>query len=318
MSQQTSYEKLNNSSMNLQSLQKEYDLAMTQYKQANLDYIASLETKVANGGTRVFNVLPSSRFWGSSGIKDIVVNKIEECQAACSEDAKCTGATFNSSSGYCWLRTGTGQVNTSTNSNESAIMPNVSQNINNLKMLNDKLIQLNVQIMDELNRSEPVVLDEVAHKNEKKAQMEETNQQLLEERIKILELLDETQDLNVQYDTNSIYAKQSNAEYILWTIIVIMLVSFILRLALFPDSSGKDHVKFFIKIGLFFGLLISMMKMNNPAGMAIFGLLVLFLIIKIMNKINGKEGSDSGSGSGSGSGSRSNYGSSYSRGNQMY
>ena len=312
MSQQTSYEILDNSSMKLQSLQKEYDLAMTQYKQANLDYIASLESKIANGGTRVFNVLPSSRFWGSSGIKDIVVNKIEECQAACAEDAKCTGATFNSSSGYCWVRTGTGEVTPSTSSNESAIMPNVSQNINNLKMLNDKLIQLNVEIMDELNRSEPVVLDEVAHKNEKKAQMEETNQQLLEERIKILELLDETQDLNVQYDTNSIYAKQSNAEYILWTIIVIMLVSFILRLALFPDSSGKDHVKFFIKIVLFFGLLISMMKMNNPAGMAIFGLLVLFLIIKIMNKINDKEGSDSGYGS------RSGYSSSYSRGNQMY
>jgi hypothetical protein len=312
MSQQTSYEILNNSSMNLQSLQKEYDLAMTQYKQANLDYIASLESKVANGGTRIFNILPSSRFWGSSAIKDIIVNKIEECQAACAEDAKCTGATFNSSSGYCWLRTGTGEINTSTNPNEYAIMPNVSQNINNLKMLNDKLIQLNMQIMDELNRSEPVVLDEVAHKNEKKAQMEETNQQLLEERIKILELLDETQDLNVQYDTNSIYAKQSNAEYILWTIIVIMLVSFILRLALFPDSSGKDHVKFFIKIVLFFGLLISMMKMNNPAGMAIFGLLVLFLIIKIMNKINDKEGSDSGYGS------RSGYSSSYSRGNQMY
>jgi hypothetical protein len=310
MSQQTSYEILNNSSMNLQTLQKEYDLAITQYKQANLDYIASLESKVANGGTRIFNILPSTRFWGSSGIKDIVVNKIEECQAACAEDAKCTGATFNSSSGYCWLRSGTGMINTSNNSNESAIMPNVSQNINNLKMLNDKLIQLNMQIMDELNRSEPVVLDEVANKNEKRAQMEATNQQLLEERIKIIELLDETQDLNVQYNTNSIYANQSNAEYILWTIIVIMVISFILRLVLFPESPIKDHIKFFIKIGLFFGLLISMIKMNNPAGMAIFGLLFLFLIVKIMNKINGKEDSESGSGSG--------YGSSYSRGNQMY
>jgi len=315
MSQQTSYEKLNNSSMNLQSLQKEYDLAMMQYKQANLDYISSLETKIANGNTRIFDILPSSRFWGSSGIKDIVVNKIEECQAGCAEDAKCTGATFNSSSGYCWLRTGTGSVSTSTDPNEFAIMPKVSQNINNLKMLNDKLIQLNLQIMDELNRSEPVVLDEIAHKDEKQAQMEETNKQLLQERIKILELLDETQDLMVQYDTNSIYANQSNAEYMLWTIIMIMVVSFILRLVLFPDSSIKDHIKFFIKIGLFFGLLISMIKMNNPAGMAIFGLLVLLLTIKVMNNSGAN---NSGSGSGYGSGYGSNYGSSYSRGNQMY
>jgi len=314
-SEQTTVEILNNSSLNLQSLQKEYDLAMTQYKQANLDYIASLENKVANGNERVFNILPSSRFWGTSGIKDIVVNKIEECQAGCAEDAKCTGATFNSSSGYCWLRTGTGQVTASSDPNESAIMPNVSQNINNLKMLNDKLVQLNLQIMDELNKSEPVVLDEIAHKDEKKAQMEETNQQLLQERIKILELLDETQDLMVQYDTNSIYANQSNAEYIYWTIIMIMVVSFILRLALFPDSPIKDHVKFFIKIGLFFGLLISMIKMSNPAGMAIFGLLVLLLTIKVMNN---SKGGESGYGSGSGSGSGSNYGSSYSRGNQMY
>jgi hypothetical protein len=310
-SEQTTVEILNNSSLNLQSLQKEYDLAMTQYKQANLDYIASLENKIENGDTPVFNILPSSRFWGTSGIKDIVVNKIEECQAGCAEDAKCTGATFNSSSGYCWLRTGTGSVSTSTDPNESAIMPTVAQNISNLKMLNDKLIQLNLQIMDELNRSEPVVLDEIAHKDEKKAQMEETNQQLLQERMKILELLDETQDLMAQYDSNSIYANQANAEYIYWTIIMIMVVSFILRLALFPDSSIKDHIKIFIKIGLFFGLLISMIKMNNPAGMAIFGLLVLLLTIKIMNN---SKGSDSGSGSGSGS----NYGSSYSRGNQMY
>ena len=276
-----------------------------------------MESKFANGNQRVFNILPSSRFWGSSGIKDIVVNKIEECQAACAEDAKCTGATFNSSSGYCWLRTGTGDINTSTNPNESAIMPSVSQNVNNLKMLNDKLIQLNMQIMDELNRSEPIVLDEVAHKDEKRAQMEETNQELLEQRKKILEFLDETQDLNVKYDTNSIYANQSNAEYIIWTIIVIIVVSFILRLALFPDSSIRDHVKFFIKIVLFFGLIVSMINMNNPAGMAIFGLLFLFLIVKIMNKINGRDG-DSGSGSGYGSGSGSGSGSSYSRGNQMY
>ena len=203
-SEQTTVEILNNSSLNLQSLQKEYDLAMMQYKQANLDYIASLQSKIANGDTRVFDILPSSRFWGTSGIKDIVVNKIEECQAGCAEDSRCTGATFNSSNGYCWLRTGTGSVSTSTDPNESAIMPKVSQNISNLKMLNDKLIQLNLQIMDELNRSEPVVLDEIAHKDEKQAQMEETNQQLLEERIKILELLDETQDLMVKYDTNSI------------------------------------------------------------------------------------------------------------------
>ena len=230
--------------------------------------------------------MQGKRFWGTSGIKDIIVNKVEECQAACAEDMKCSGATFNSSSGYCWLRSGSGSVSISNNNNESAIMPTLSQDINNLKELNDRLMELNSKIITELSSREYDVLTEIDNKDIKKADMEQVNARLNEERKQIYELLDQHTDINTQYNENSLYVNQSNASYIIWSVIAIVMIILVVRVTIMPESKLSEHIKFAIIVIIFFIFVVTLTKMYNPTGFLFFGLFFIIIVIVVMSKIN--------------------------------
>jgi hypothetical protein len=286
MSNNLEVDKVESSILNLETLEAEFDLVMTQYKQAYLDYINSLQTKTTNNNKKEFSVMQGKRFWGTSGIKDIIVNKVEECQAACAEDMKCSGATFNSSSGYCWLRSGSGSVSISNNNNESAIMPTLSQDINNLKELNDRLMELNSKIITELSSREYDVLTEIDNKDIKKADMEQVNARLNEERKQIYELLDQHTDINTQYNENSLYVNQSNASYIIWSVIAIVMIILVVRVTIMPESKLSEHIKFAIIVIIFFIFVVTLTKMYNPTGFLFFGLFFIIIVIVVMSKIN--------------------------------
>jgi hypothetical protein len=286
MSNNLEVDKVESSILNLETLEAEFDLVMTQYKQAYLDYINSLQTKTTNNNKKEFSVMQGKRFWGTSGIKDIIVNKVEECQAACAEDMKCSGATFNSSSGYCWLRSGSGSVSISNNNNESAIMPTLSQDINNLKELNDRLMELNSKIITELSSREYDVLTEIDNKDIKKADMEQVNARLNEERKQIYELLDQHTDINTQYNENSLYVNQSNVSYIIWSVIAIVMIILVVRVTIMPESKLSEHIKFAIIVIIFFIFVVTLTKMYNPTGFLFFGLFFIIIVIVVMSKIN--------------------------------
>jgi hypothetical protein len=307
-------DKMDSSILKLQSLEAEYDLVMTQYRQAYLDYISSLQNinTENNGKNREFNTLQGRRFWGTSGIKELIVNSPDECIASCAEDLTCTGASFNLSSGYCWLRKGEGDVTVSSNNDEYALMPSVSQNTSNLKMLNDKLIKLNTEIMNELNSTEPIVFREIETKNEKKTIMENRNEELLKEKAKIIKSMGDYEDLTAQYDSNSIYVRQANAEYIIWTILAVTIIVIIIKMVITPESRGSDHIKFALKIILGFVFLITITKLNNPAGFAIFGLFLIIIIFGVSSMASSGP-SNLGYGSRSGVGTPSSYNSSTQR-----
>jgi hypothetical protein len=286
MSNNLEVDKVESSILNLETLEAEFDLVMTQYKQAYLDYINSLQTKTTNNNKKEFSVMQGKRFWGTSGIKDIVVNKVEECEAACAEDMKCSGATFNSSSGYCWLRSGSGSLSISNNNNESAIMPTLSQDINNLKELNDRLMELNSKIITELSSREYDALTEIDNKDIKKADMEQVNARLNEERKQIYELLDQHTDINTQYNENSLYVNQSNASYIIWSVIAIVMIILVVRVTIMPESKLSEHIKFAIIVIIFFIFVVTLTKMYNPTGFLFFGLFFIIIVIVVMSKIN--------------------------------
>jgi hypothetical protein len=283
----TTIDKLDSSILKLKSLESEFDLVMTQYKQAYLDYINTLQTTASSTttttGQREFKSIQNSKFWGTVGLKETTVTSMDECKAMCAGDANCTGATFNSSSSYCWLRSGDGDVNVSDNPSEYALMPSMTQNTNNLKMLNDKLINLNIQIISALNESEPIVFDSIEHKDETKAQMQDTKQKLEDEREKIYKLLDQYDDLSSQYDSNSIYVRQMNASYIFWTSLAVIIIIIIVKLLITPQSRGSDTVKITFRLIFIFIFIIAITKMNTASGFAIFGVFIILILLRIFN-----------------------------------
>jgi uncharacterized membrane protein len=142
--------------------------------------------------------------------------------------------------------------------------------------------------MDELNSSQPIVFYEVEHKNERRAEMENINLELLKEREKIMKLVDQFDDLSGQYNDNSIYVRQSNASYILWTILAVTIVVIIIKMLVTPQTRGTEHIKFVFKILLGFAFLITITKLNNPTGFVIFGAFLLIILLVVVSK-----GSDS-------------------------
>jgi hypothetical protein len=269
---------LHSSLLNLQTLERQYDLVMTQYKQAYLDYISTLQTQTSqNIGTK-YNVLSSRRFWGDGGLTESTVNSISDCEALCSADKNCSGATFNSSNNYCWTRTGYGDVFPGS-SNENAIIPDTTQNLNNLKMLNDQLVTLNQQIIQKLNSIQPNVQSEIDNKDQQKQIMNDSYTQLLTEREKINNLFERNFTHDEQYKNNNLYAKTSNSKYIFWLIIAIITIIITFSLLFSVESRGSDYFRLLYNLILISAFLVTIMNMNTIFGFTVFLLLFIYLIV---------------------------------------
>ena len=278
----TTIDKIDSSILKLQLLEKEFDLVMTQYKQGYLDYISDLNasTPEMSGKNKTYQILNAKRFWGESALNEGASTSIDDCQAMCSADEKCTGATFNSSKGYCWTRSGNGNL-FSGNEFENAIIPEITQNINNLQMLNNKLINLNQQIISTLNDVMPIVEDENDQKNIKKDEMNEIYNQLLMEKHNIYNLLQEYETVNQQYTNNTLYVRQTNATYIIWSIIAIMIVIITVKLILSPDARGSDIIKLLFIMIIIAIFLVTLTKLNTQSGFLIFGIFIIIIVFTV-------------------------------------
>jgi hypothetical protein len=89
-------------------------------------------------------------FWGTSAISSDASTSEKDCMTKCANDKKCTGATFNTSKQLCWIRTGDGEIEEGL-SDDYAIVSKLKQQAFVLKNINDKLTQLNSDIMTEMS-----------------------------------------------------------------------------------------------------------------------------------------------------------------------
>ena len=89
-------------------------------------------------------------FWGTTAISSDTSESEKDCMTKCANDKKCTGATFNASKQLCWIRTGDGEIEEGL-SDDYAIVSKLKQQAFVLKNINDKLTQLNSDIMTEMS-----------------------------------------------------------------------------------------------------------------------------------------------------------------------
>ena len=135
--------------LNLESLTKQYDTTSIQYNQVQSDYINSLQNTSQEQIQSTSNLanVPNSTFWGTTGISSTNVSSLDKCSALCSKTPGCSGATYNvtnNNQNNCWLRGGDGSIITGT-SNQYAIIPQATNYLKTLEILNIQLINLNNQ-----------------------------------------------------------------------------------------------------------------------------------------------------------------------------
>jgi hypothetical protein len=267
--------------LKLQVLENEFNLVMKQYEQAHMNYISSLQSHGALNDSNKYVSLQGRVFWGTAGLKEGNVDSEDSCKALCSSDPLCTGATYNSAKAYCWTRSGKGDVAVGLDT-DYALITDVTQNVNNIKQLNDRLTILNEKIEKTLKEIVPVQQAEIEEKNTKQSQLQKVYEQLLADRRNIDEMMKESKMLDQQYSDNSIYVEQTNSAYILWFVFAIIVIFYTLKLQFFPNlQSNPIRFIFWFCIIILFAIVTT--HLNSAPGFFLWGMIIVMVAFMQMN-----------------------------------
>ncbi len=210
---------LKTSVLNLESLELQFKNTLVQYEKAYLNYINTLN----NISGQKYTILPSMTYWGSASLSQSASPNVEECQALCSSSSKCSGATYNSDKGMCFLRTGLGKVNTST-ANNTAIITQIQHSIQEVSALNQELIRLNNEIKQKINGTTPVIEKEATAVAVKQGELRKVYDKLLQDKLSIMKTMDDISRSSQDYQDTSIVVTQNNIYYTFWFILAIIVV----------------------------------------------------------------------------------------------
>jgi len=271
--------------LKLQSLQSEFKLVMTQYQQAYANYISSLRssTDPASTSNKAYATIPGSVFWGTTSLSEGTSPSAEDCTALCSANTSCTGATYNSDKQYCWVRGGQSDISIGMDT-DSAIVPELMQNTQVLKMLNQKLLDINKNMEDTLGSMSRSENHDIADKDLKKGELTSIYNSLMEERRNINKMIDNSTAIEQSYNDNSIYVSQNNTTYTFWTLVALIIVVFTLKMQFYPELQlNMVSVVYWIIITILFITL--MMQLNTPTGYLVWLALIAMVILQQMNML---------------------------------
>jgi hypothetical protein len=282
MDETSNSDKFNSSLLKIQSLENDFTLLMKQYEEAHLNYINSLNTTSNTSTTDPTTYLPmisipGSTWNGTSTLTEGAVSSIDECKAMCSADTNCSGATYNSTKSYCWVRTGKGEIQISVDTADNAIVSELTQNLTTIQSLNKRLSDLSQQIDTELNKILPEASKEIDSKNASKGKLQSIYQQLKEDRIKIDKQLKEYKKIDTDYIDTNIYVNEKNSKYILWGIFALSIFFYTIKTMFFPGiSSNIFSFIFWIVMAILF--MITATRLNSSAGFLLWGIIITLVI----------------------------------------
>jgi len=205
----------------LESLQLEYDTKLKDYNQLSQDYKQLLQS-----GSNDYVVLKDKTYAGTSILNTSQVNTINLCQASCSSNSACSGASYTPDTQTCTLSTGNGGIQSSPNM--YAIITNMQNLTGKLKEVNNQLIVLNKKIQDATAISPENNLDNWVNKNNvKHAKLIEDYNNLVAQRDDINKLLQGYNNVNENMKDTSLEVNQQMIHYRLHTIILAFYIIYV-------------------------------------------------------------------------------------------
>jgi hypothetical protein len=224
-----------------------------------------------NTNTTQFTALKGRTWWGTSGISEGSAESIEECQNRCASDINCSGATFNDVKKYCWLRTGESNITPGIIESDYAIITKKKEASINLKTINDRLIQLNDEIVEQfksITKTEEMDNTYLLLTNQYK--------KLSEEKILIDKQIQEYFSVEETLVNQELYVSQQNITMRFWMIIVCLILLFTLK-KLYGDGSLPIEFTFWIFVILL--LLVLSFTLRTPTGFFIFFIVVFYILV---------------------------------------
>jgi hypothetical protein len=296
----------------LESLNKEYENLLIEYKLAVSNYINYLKQEVnqscknneaknkekneaknkeknnkaknnSNNATKSakdcnnkqdMTSIKGLAFWGTSSLSQNNSQTLEECKASCSTTPGCTGATYNLTNGIskCMLRKGDGNI-VAGSKNDYAIVPKGQQLLNIVKNINDKLTQVNKKIQKLTKDVEKQFNLESEKRSGSNNDLINQYTNLIEERDKIQMMLNEYQTLDEQQAQGDIYISQNYYSFILLMILVILFIFMLYKFSI--PSSQSQSTSTFIQYGG---------QLGTNAYYIVIGIILLTLLLTYYNK----------------------------------
>lgn len=208
----------------LESLQLQYDTKMKEYNQLTQDYKNTLKMGGAN-----YVQLKDKAYFGASFLDISLKKTIDMCQASCSSNSKCSGATYAPQNQTCVLNKGDGNIKSS--SGNYAILTSLKYITGKLEDVNKQLIILNTKIQSAIQTQPNNNLDNVVNKNNKMHDTLITDyNDLADQRSEIDSLILEYDNVNGNMKDTSLVVNQQMLNYRLYTIILALLLCLIVML----------------------------------------------------------------------------------------
>jgi hypothetical protein len=259
---------VNASLMKIETLQKEYEVVLQQYQEACQNYISELSSSKDE-----FVKLPEKTWWGSSSLKETKVENVDQCEEMCFESSKCTGATYNASNQFCWIRQGDTGIS-SGKKDDTAILPKATIYLVSMKNLNEELLALNNEIDTELTKIRPEVVIQYKEKTEKQKELNEAYAKLNKQKYEIEQHLEEYNSVIEQNVSTSKFVNKEHLVYRFW-LMVLMIVLLITIQKLFNFTS--TYVFFFASIIVILVLLSQ--TLTSPSGFMFWFLMIIAIFL---------------------------------------
>lgn len=258
--------------INIETLQKEYEVLLQQYQEALQNYISSLEDTNKNTS---FTSLKGRSWWGTSGIKEGEASTEEECQNMCLSSGDCSGATFNPVKHYCWTRKGNSLI-TAGLDDDYALIPRQIAALAVMTSLNNKLLDLNNQISNELINIKPQVEDQTNEKNIKQQQLNKSYQKMLEQKLEIEKQLQEYYSIEQDENNQYLYVNQQNITMRFWILIMCIILLITIKNLFGTENPPLSYTIWFFIIII---LIILTYSLSTPSGFMLWFLFILFIVL---------------------------------------
>jgi hypothetical protein len=209
-------------------------------------------------------------FWGTSPLSQSTLKTVGECEALCSTTTGCSGATYNETSTICSLRKGDGDIMTGSSADYS-IVPKSKSLLKIVQNINDKLTEVNEKIQKMSQPIENQFNLEAEQRSSSNTDLINQYKNLVGERAKIQQMLNEYQTLDKQQLEGNIHISQNYYSFILLMILVIFVIFLLYK---FSIPSAQSPTTFIQNGG----------QLGTSAYYMVFGIFLLILLLTCYNK----------------------------------
>lgn len=222
--------------LNLETLTAEYDAILVRYNQAQVNYIDFLKSASQSG----FTSIKGQSFLGTGAISTIPASTLDLCKASCSNTTTCTGATFNSDTNNCSLKSGTA-VPIIGLTNDYAIIPMRQQLLLQLNELNTQLTAKNSAILALItDHGAALFSNQATNRGIKKTELTANYTSLQTERENIQKLIQEYGDLEKTQIESSLHIDQNHYWLILLFVIAIIVIYFLTTMSFGTTTNNAE------------------------------------------------------------------------------